>query len=191
MTDMNMRANATAKLPGRTYRFYTGKSIYAFGHGLSYSLFSKFIISAPSTVVIKQMPNNIISSSNAQAIDISTINCKNLQFDVVIGVKNSGPMGGAHVVLVFWKPPNSSVAGTPKMELVGFDRVEVRGGRTKNVTIGLDVCRGLSLADSEGKRKLVLGQHLLIVGSTSERQVRHHLNVRLAGNGTEGGAAYI
>ncbi|KAA8545777.1 hypothetical protein F0562_020772 [Nyssa sinensis] len=53
MTDMNMRANATRNFPGRTYRFYNGKSFYEFGHGLSYSTFSKSIISAPSNVSIK------------------------------------------------------------------------------------------------------------------------------------------
>ncbi|CAB4321000.1 unnamed protein product [Prunus armeniaca] len=49
MTDMNMRANTSRNFPGRTYRFYTGKTVYEFGHGLSYSTFTKFIKSAPST----------------------------------------------------------------------------------------------------------------------------------------------
>ncbi|KAJ8557451.1 hypothetical protein K7X08_003076 [Anisodus acutangulus] len=37
MSDMNMRANSSRKFPERTCRFYNGKPIYTFGHGLSYS----------------------------------------------------------------------------------------------------------------------------------------------------------
>ncbi|KAH9696572.1 hypothetical protein WN944_029210 [Citrus x changshan-huyou] len=184
MTDMNMRANATANLPGRTYRFYSGKTVYPFGHGLSYSSFSKFIVSAPSTVLIKKNRNSIYPS-HAQAIDVTTVNCKDLHFHVVIGVKNNGPMSGSHVVLIFWKPPSASTAGAPNVELVGFERVDVQKGKTKNVTVGFDVCKGLNLVDTDGQRKLVIGQHTLIVGSPSERQVRHHLNVRLARSASE------
>ncbi|TXG64130.1 hypothetical protein EZV62_011124 [Acer yangbiense] len=183
MTDMRMRANTTDNFPGRTYRFYSGKSLYEFGHGLSYSQFSKFIISAPTTVVIPLLPHNIFTSNNSQAIDPSTVKCENLKIDVVIGVRNSGPTGGSHSVLVFWKPPRSGggVSGTaPNLQLVGFERVDVMRGKTQNVSVGVDVCRGLSLVDSEGKRKLVVGQqHTLIVGSASERQIRHHLTFRL------------
>ncbi|KAJ0011446.1 hypothetical protein Pint_33822 [Pistacia integerrima] len=188
MTDMRMRANATANFPGRTYRFFSGKSIYGFGRGLSYSSFSKFIISAPTTLLIQPKPH-IIQSSNGEAIDVSTINCDNSHFDAVIGVKNSGPMDGAHVVLVFWKPPSSVVTGVPNVQLVGFERVEVRKGKTMNVTVRLDLCEGLSVVDSEGKRKLVMGQHILIIGSPSERRVRHHVNVRVAKSENEGVSA--
>ncbi|XVF44988.1 hypothetical protein PTKIN_Ptkin02bG0169400 [Pterospermum kingtungense] len=187
MTDMNMRANTTTKFPGRTYRFYTGKSIYEFGHGLSYTSFSKFIISAPSTILIplKQNYNILYANSVGEAIDVSSINCNNLKFNLVIGVKNNGPMNGSHVVLLFWKPPSSGgVTGAPNLQLVGFERVEVNRGKTQTVTISLDVCKELTLVDAEGKRKLVIGQHTLFVGSSSEHQVRHHFVVRQAGNAT-------
>ncbi|XP_015892611.2 probable beta-D-xylosidase 5 [Ziziphus jujuba] len=197
MSDMNMRANTSTNFPGRTYRFYTGKSLYEFGHGLSYSVFTKFIKSAPLTIVIKKIstPNthNILFAnsniqqnhvSKGQAIDISTINCQNLTFDIVIGVRNCGWRDGSHVVLVFWKPPSSAdVTGAPIMQLVGFEKTEVTKGKTGFVTVKVDVCKRLSLVDSEGKRKLVTGQHCFLVGSPSERQVKHYLNVRLAKDG--------
>ncbi|XVE93503.1 hypothetical protein REPUB_Repub01dG0198200 [Reevesia pubescens] len=201
MTDMNMRANTTANFPGRTYRFYTGKSIYEFGHGLSYTSFSKFITSAPSAILIQSMPNNILSSqsipkpyaySNGEAIDVSSVNCNNLKFNLVIGVKNNGPKNGDHVVLLFWKPPSSGgVTGTPNVQLVGFERLEVKRGKTQNVTMSLDVCKELTLVDAEGNRKLVIGQHTLFAGSTSEHQVRHHFIVRKAGNASEEGFVSI
>ena len=196
MTDMNMRANASNNFPGRTYRFYNGKSIYEFGHGLSYSTFSKFFISAPTTVLIKRKSisnphNNLLLASNSstqqkddvlsgQAIDVSTVNCQNSTFDIVIGVRNSGPRDGSHVVLLFWKPASlKDLSGAPNLQLVAFERVEVLKGKTESVTVKVDVCKVLNLVDSEGKRNLITGQHTLIVGSTSERQVRHRLNVRL------------
>ncbi|XP_026446960.1 probable beta-D-xylosidase 7 [Papaver somniferum] len=37
MTDMRMRANPATGYPGRTYRFYKGRKVFKFGHGLSYS----------------------------------------------------------------------------------------------------------------------------------------------------------
>lgn len=194
MTDMNMRANATTNFPGRTYRFYTGKTLYEFGHGLSYTSFSKFIISAPSTILINSTPNNILLepySNNGEAIDASSVsNCDDLQFNLTIGVKNNGPMDGAHVVLLFWKPPSTKgVTGAPNMQLVGFERVEVKKGKTKNVTVSLNVCKDLSLVDVEGKRKLVIGQHTIFVGTTSEHQVRHHFVARQAGD--ESGEASV
>ncbi|KAH7575402.1 hypothetical protein ACOSP7_005033 [Xanthoceras sorbifolium] len=189
MTDMRMRANTTDNFPGRTYRFYSGKSLYQFGHGLSYSSFSKFIISAPTAVLIPLRPYNIFPSRNAQAIDISTVKCENLHIDVVIRVWNSGRTGGSHVVLVFWKPPSSGVGviGAPNMQLAGFEKVEVKGGKTQIVNVRVDVCKGLSVVDSDGRKKLVVGQHTLIVGSASECQVRHPLSLMLAENGSQSG----
>ncbi|GMJ06826.1 hypothetical protein like AT3G19620 [Hibiscus trionum] len=187
MTDMNMRANATANFPGRTYRFYKGKTVYEFGRGLSYTSFSKFVILAPSTIPIASTSKTIPEPYNpylniGEAIDASTLNCNILQFDVVIGVRNKGPMNGDHVVLLFWKPPSSNITGAPNKQLVGFERVEVKKGKTKKVTMSLNVCKDFTLVDGEGKRKLVIGQHTLFVGSTSERQVRHHFIVRQADN---------
>ncbi|KAF5743981.1 Glycosyl hydrolase family protein [Tripterygium wilfordii] len=201
MTDMNMRANATANFPGRTYRFYNGKSIYEFGHGLSYSTYSKFIVSAPSTFLVQPTSNfdtnnipfsnsNIAKQypdSNAQVIHVSTVNCEKSQFDIVIGVKNKGRRDGAHVVLVFWKPPRSGgVNGAPSVQLIRFERVQLKVGKTKNVTMSLNVCEGLSLVDDNGDRKLILGQHTLVVGSSGERRLQHRLNLRLASTVTGG-----
>ncbi|KAK6916336.1 Glycoside hydrolase, family 3, N-terminal [Dillenia turbinata] len=186
MTDMNMRADSARNFPGRTYKFYSGRSIYEFGHGLSYSKFSKFIILAPSTVLIQTIQTFPLQDSNApsmlspngQAINISSINCANLRFEVGVGVKNYGPRDGAHVVLVFWKPSSTGgVSGVPNVQLVGFERVEVKKGKIESVKVKLDVCKELSVVDAEGIRKLVTGHHTLLVGYSSEHQVKHHFNI--------------
>lgn len=202
MTDMNMRANRSRNFPGRTYRFYNGNSLYEFGHGLSYSTFSMYVASAPSSIMIENTsisePHNMLSSNNSgtqveslsdgQAIDISTINCQDLTFLLVIGVKNNGPLNGSHVVLVFWEPATSEfVIGAPIKQLIGFERVQVVVGVTEFVTVKIDICQLISNVDSDGKRKLVIGQHTILVGSSSETQVRHHIDVKLSGsmNGKE------
>ncbi|KAJ9175159.1 hypothetical protein P3X46_013738 [Hevea brasiliensis] len=130
MTNMNMRANASGDFPGRTYRFYTGKL---------------FTISARSTLPVqtnsKFDPHGTLSTdastkkypyANNQAIDAATLNCTNLVLVLVIGVRNNGPRSGGHVVLVFWKPPNTTeVSGAPNVDLVGFSRVEVERGELR------------------------------------------------------------
>ncbi|KAL3538801.1 hypothetical protein ACH5RR_002167 [Cinchona calisaya] len=195
MDDTNMRANASRNYPGRTYRFYSGKTIYEFGHGLSYSNFSEFIISAPSIITIKpaktayELPFNVLYPNFApepnQSSDTAQVNCQELKFELVVGVKNEGKMDGSHVVLVFWKPANApGVTGKPNVQLVGFEKVEVKQGKTESITVKLDVCEDLSIVDTEAKRKLVVGQHSIVVGSSSERQQKHHFDIKL-GNGGE------
>lgn len=181
-----MRPNSTTGYPGRSYRFYTGKPIYEFGYGLSYSFFSTFILSAPSFVHIKTNP--ILNQNRTTSIDISTISCQDLKVRIVFGVKNQGLRSGSHVVLVFWTPPESSKSivgsGVPQKQLVGFGKVEVGRSMTEKVTVDIDVCKGLSLVDTDGKRKLITGHHKLVIGSNSDQQMIHHLNVRLAGDST-------
>ncbi|XP_054779497.1 probable beta-D-xylosidase 5 [Prosopis cineraria] len=192
MTDMNMRANCTRNYPGRTYRFYTGKSIYPFGHGLSYSSFSIFIASAPPTIFVQSNATSLPfnhdldqSLHEGQALDISTLNCLDLTILLVIAVKNNGPKyDGSHVVLVFWDPVGSGqIYGAPVTQLVAFERVEVEVGKIEFVNVKINVCQDLSVVDGEGKRKLVLGKHTVLVGSSSEAQVKHQIDVKVSGSG--------
>ncbi|KAI3953588.1 hypothetical protein MKW92_017876 [Papaver armeniacum] len=190
MTDMNMRANTTQNLPGRTYRFYTGPALYNFGHGLSYSTFSSIVKSAPSEIqiplqksqsILTPSTTNLSEFSSGDAVDIVKVDCQNLQFNIEIGVKNRGERNGSHVVLSFWIPPTSEkVTGLPKMQLIGFERVEVMTGIEENVKIKVEVCKELSVADVEGQRKIILGKHTLVVGSSSDKQVRHSFYVRVS-----------
>ena len=192
MTDMNMRANNPRKFPGRTYRFYTGHKLYEFGHGLSYTIFSKLVKSAPTTVTVPLkssnvletnkilFPNTVPSGSNGQAIDLSKVKCEGLHFNVEVSVKNGGDRDGAHVVLLFWKPSTSDgVKGSPNRQLIAFDRVEVKKSKVETVKFKIDICKDLNVVDEGGKRKLVLGQHTLLVGTSSEHQVRHHFYLEL------------
>lgn len=196
MTDMTMRANSTRNYPGRTYRFYTGKTIYPFGHGLSFTTFSKLIYSAPTTINIHPISTitrifyKHISTDHKDfynMVDVSDVDCNGLKnITIGVGVRNDGSMNGTYVVLLFWKPPTSAASnGAPTSQLIGFDRVEVGHNQQENVSLVIDVCRDFSLADEKaGVRKIMAGQHTLLVGATSERQVRHHIYVRVPKNST-------
>lgn len=102
---------------------------------------------------------------------------------LVIGVKNNGPLNGSHVVLVFWELATSDlVTGAPIKQLIGFKRVYVIVGVTEFVTVKIDICQLLSNVDNDGKRKLMIGQHTILIGSSSETQVRHHIDVKFSGS---------
>ncbi|OWM79166.1 probable beta-D-xylosidase 5 [Punica granatum] len=197
MTDMNMRANTSTNFPGRTYRFYTGQPVYPFGHGLSYSRYTKTMVSAPTTITVRPkssqtMNEDHLSSqailhspySNAQTVNVSAVNCTGLVVSFLVGVKNNGKRAGDHVVLVFWKPSRSRApVGAPNLQLVGFERVHVDAGKTVTVMVRMDVCKDLSMADKEGTRVLVLGQYDFVVGAPGESQVSHQVNFRLSNGG--------
>ncbi|KAA8536487.1 hypothetical protein F0562_028965 [Nyssa sinensis] len=66
MTNMNMRADPSTGYPGRTYRFYTGDTIYTFGDGISYSLFKHHLAQAPKQVSIPLEEGHACLSSTVQ-----------------------------------------------------------------------------------------------------------------------------
>ena len=99
----------------RTYRYYTGKPLYAFGHGLSYTKFD--------------YEHLALSKATAKAGE--TVN-------VAVTVKNSGRRDGDEVVQIYAteeKPPVSM----PIKQLVGFKRVPFKAGETKTVKIAVPV----------------------------------------------------
>ncbi|KAK2998633.1 hypothetical protein RJ639_023966 [Escallonia herrerae] len=182
MTDMNMRANSARNYPGRTYRFYSGNALYHFGHGMSYTQFTKTLTFAPSTVYVRSIGFSHISSPNStQSVDISTVDCPSLRMHVILELTNSGSSIGSHVMLVFVKPPNMvGFGGLPNIQMVDFKRTQVESGKTEQVSFDINVCKHLSMVDPQGVRKLILGEHALIIGSSTEQQLTHQFNVARA-----------
>ncbi|KAK3005944.1 hypothetical protein RJ639_016730 [Escallonia herrerae] len=169
MTDMNMKANSSRNYPGRTYRFYSGNALHQFGHGMSYTQFTKTLTFAPSTVYVRSMGSSHISSSNStQSVDISTVDCPSLRMHVIVELTNNGSTIGSHVMLVFVKPPNMvGFGGLPNIQLADFKRTEVESGKTQQI----------SMVHPQGVRKFILGEHALIIGSSNEQQLTHQFNV--------------
>jgi beta-glucosidase len=125
-------------MKGRTYRYFSGDPLYAFGDGLSYTTFA---YGAPR-----------LSDERLQAGDT---------LDVTVGVRNSGKRAGDDVVQLYLTYPGASKA--PLRALVGFQRVSLKAGEQRDVTFHLDP-RALSLVDADGVRAVRAGRYELFAG---------------------------
>lgn len=172
MNDMNMRANRSSGYPGRTYRFYTGDTVYNFGHGLSYSNFVYKLLSAPNKLNLLQAFKHRFNSRYRVLQETKGLNyvytdelayCDSLRFSIRVSVRNIGNMGGTHVVMLFVRAPKA-VEGTPEKQLIGFDRVHVVPSVHAEVVIEVDPCQHFSSADESGRRVLSVGEHVLMLG---------------------------
>jgi beta-glucosidase len=127
-------------MANRTYRYFKGKPLYAFGDGLSYTTFAYSGVK--------------LSAKSLKAGETLTVEAD---------VKNSGPLPGDEVSELYLNPPNSLLA--PKVELVGFERFHLSPGETKHITFHLDP-RTLSQVDEKGVRAINPGNYKLSLGSS-------------------------
>jgi beta-glucosidase len=143
---------ATSDLPAftdysmanRTYRYFSGKPLYAFGHGLSYT---NFEYSAGKLESNKIAPNGNVK--------------------VTFTIKNAGTRDGDEVAQLYYRHVNSKVP-QPKLALCGFSRVNVKSGGTAGVTINVPAER-LRYWDTEKKQYVVeSGDYELLVGTASD-----------------------
>jgi beta-glucosidase len=125
-------------MANRTYRYFTGKPLYGFGYGLSYSQF--------------RYANPSLSSRSVRAGDPVTVE---------VDVTNTSRRAGDEVVQLYLTQPKAAL--TPLRTLAGFTRVHVGPGETAHVTIRLDP-RTLGQVDEKGERVIVPGTYGVAVG---------------------------
>lgn len=109
---------------GRTYRYLTQKPLYEFGYGLSYTTF--------------EYSNEIVSGT----IDENSLS-------VTVSAKNTGDYDGEEVVQVYATYGKEKYI-TPNKKLCGFERVKLKKGEEKTVTIAIDN-DAIKLTDVDGK----------------------------------------
>nr|BBF98353.1 beta-D-xylosidase/alpha-L-arabinofuranosidase [Nepenthes alata]BBF98355.1 beta-D-xylosidase/alpha-L-arabinofuranosidase [Nepenthes alata] len=173
MTNMNMRPNPSTGYPGRTYRFYTGQTVYSFGDGLSYSENRHHLVRAPpAQVLIPLEEGHLCLSSNCSSLDAVEESCRGLAFNIHIGIKNMGTMDGRETVFLFSSPP--SVHNSPRKHLLDFKKISVAANSEAVVKFRVDACKDLSVVDENGNRKIALGAHQLHVG-----KLKHWLSIRV------------
>jgi beta-glucosidase len=143
---------ATADLPAfndysmanRTYRYFKGKPLYAFGHGLSYTTFD--------------FANATLDSNQLAANGTVKVN---------VTIKNIGKRDGDDVVQLYYRHLKSKVP-QPALSLCGFTRVSVKSGASAGATIEVPAQR-LRYWDVEKKQYVVEpGEYEFLVGAASD-----------------------
>ncbi|XAR62177.1 Non-reducing end alpha-L-arabinofuranosidase [Bertholletia excelsa] len=169
MTDMRMRADPSSGYPGRTYRFYTGKKVFEFGHGLSYSKYSyEFVSVTQNKHHLSQLlgTKEVKDSDSVRYLSVSEVGkglCEKAKFSVVVGVKNQGEMEGKHPVLLFVRQEKQR-DGSPMKQLIGFDSVRLKAGERAEIEYALNPCEHLSRANEDGLMVIEEGSRYLMVG---------------------------
>lgn len=171
MNVMNMRPNLSTGYPGRTYRFYTGRTVFQFGYGLSYSNYSYTFASTSINRIILPFSNNQVVSRNTEMasnhiyVDDDTVSCEKGKFNIQVSVHNHGRIDGSHAVLMFAKSP-ATHRGAPQRQLIGFKRVHVESGRSIEVQFLVNACDHLSTVTEDARRILSPGVHTFMTGDT-------------------------
>jgi beta-glucosidase len=127
-------------MANRTYRYFKGQPLYAFGDGLSYTTFAYSDIR--------------LSSQSFKAGSPLTVEAD---------VRNTGSLAGDEVSELYLVPPQSGLA--PKLALAGFQRFHLNPGETRHLTFTLDP-RTLSQVDEKGIRAVIPGNYKLFLGSS-------------------------
>ena len=93
-------------MTNRTYRYFTGKPLYPFGYGLSYTKFSYNNL---------EVPKDGIAAGQPVGADVT--------------VTNTGKISGDEVVQLYLKFP--PVKGAPLIALRGFERIHLEAGASR------------------------------------------------------------
>ena len=131
---------------GRSYRYYSGKPLFSFGTGLSYSNFS--------------IACDLLTKGSDDSIHVSCV------------VTNNGPVVGDEVVMVFHEVGDSIRAKAAKLhpvplrQLVDFARVgHLAPQASTNVTFILQREAAFSLTTASGEREVYSGEHRVVVST--------------------------
>lgn len=125
-------------MKGRTYRYFNGTPLWAFGHGLSYTTFTYDALTIPSSAKVN-----------------STVK-------VSVKVTNSGKRDGEEVVQLYTSRKQDGFT-TPIRALKGFQRIFLKSGESKTVTFELRP-QDLSLLTEKGTAQHVAGAVNISVG---------------------------
>jgi beta-glucosidase len=127
-------------MEGRTYRYFTGKPLYPFGYGLSYTTFSYSDLSVPRTAV---------SAGDPVSADVT--------------VTNTGKVAGDEVVQLYLKFP--LVPGASQIALRGFQRIHLNPGASQKVHFELKN-RDLGMVTEDGHPIIAGGDYTICLGGS-------------------------
>jgi len=125
-------------MANRTYRYFSGRPLYPFGYGLSYTKFSYSDLSVPTAAIAAGQP---------------------LSADVT--VTNVGKAAGDEVVQLYLKFPQ--VMGAPRVALRGFQRIHLEPGASQQVHFDLKP-RDLGMVTEDGNPIIAQGDYTISIG---------------------------
>jgi beta-glucosidase len=143
-------------MEGRTYRYFSDPVLYPFGYGLSYTQFTY---------------DNLILDKEEIGVEGSVT--------VSVDVTNAGSMDGEEVVQLYLRYPDTEFR-RPLKDLRGFERVPIKAGQTRVITMELGPdeleCYDTALGDYVVEK----GSYEIMVGPSSEedRMLKSALLVR-------------
>ena len=149
--------------PGRTHRFFNGTAVIPFGFGLSYTSWSYSVVSRPSSVDLNVL-DELLETTKATT-DTYFPRLENVPpaGKYVIEVTNTGTIDADDVVLGFISPPGAGTNGIPLQSLFGFERVHVRAGQSKLVSL-YPASTEFATTNLQGKRHALEGEYLVSFG---------------------------
>ncbi|KAF4636637.1 hypothetical protein G7Y89_g1445 [Cudoniella acicularis] len=161
MTNMDLRPSSSS--PGRTYKWYTGKPVFEFGHGLHYTNFSAKLESPASTTytISSLVPRDIEANAQQPWKDL-------IPFATVpVTVTNTGKVSSDFVVLGY-------LTGTfgptpyPKKSLTAYKRLHgISAGQSQTAQLKLTL-GSLARADESGDLYLYPGQYSLVIDNDAK-----------------------
>jgi beta-glucosidase len=124
-------------MTGRTYRYFHGRPLYAFGHGLSYTRFD--------------YRNLRVAPAGKNTLSVS------------LEVRNVGDRDGDEVAQVYATPPGARESRA----LCGFRRVHLRAGETQTVTLSVPATALRRWNDARGDYDTPAGTWTVGAGASS------------------------
>jgi beta-glucosidase len=125
-------------MANRTYRYFSGKPLYPFGYGLSYTKFSYSDLSIPTQTIAAGQP---------------------MSADVTVA--NTGNLAGDEVVQLYLKFP--PVKGAPNVALRGFARIHLDAGASQKVHFDLKP-RDFAMVTEDGNPIIAQGDYTISIG---------------------------
>ena len=129
-------------MAGRTYRYFSGKPAYRFGHGLSYTSFEYSALEVPAN----------LSGRAANRVSVT--------------VKNTGDVAGDEVVQLYLTHTAPAGQTAPRYSLRGFERIHLEAGESRTVSFTLGE-EELSVVDASGTNIIRPGRVTVWAGGVS------------------------